>query len=134
MAFVAEQPRRPWPSLALCHLECCRNRASMLVLALASASRTASPVLCTWVSPITTGHLPNACSGLLSCTPPTSSHFLHLHAMSCGYPCVWLPVFVDACIVGCNELVFGCFQPDFTRVRYVFGYLRVDVESDSHDT
>jgi hypothetical protein len=23
-------------------------------------------------------------------------------------PCVWLPVFVDACIAGCNELMFGC--------------------------
>jgi hypothetical protein len=47
---------------------------------------------------------------------------------------VWLPVFASACIVGCNELVFGCCQPDSTRARYVFGYLRTNVELGSHDT
>jgi hypothetical protein len=49
-------------------------------------------------------------------------------------PCVWLPVFAGACIAGCNGLVFGCCQPGSTRVRCVFGYLRADVESGSHDT
>jgi hypothetical protein len=49
-------------------------------------------------------------------------------------PCVWLPVFVGACVAGCNELVFGCCQPGSTRARCVFGYLHADVESDSHDT
>jgi hypothetical protein len=39
-----------------------------------------------------------------------------------------------ACIVGCNELVFGCCQPGSTRARCVFGYLRADVEPGSHDT
>jgi hypothetical protein len=49
-------------------------------------------------------------------------------------PCVWLYVFSDACIVGYNELVFGCCQPGSTRAKCVFGYLRIDVESDLHDT
>jgi hypothetical protein len=49
-------------------------------------------------------------------------------------PCVWLHVFAGACIAGCNELVFGCCQPGSTRARYVFGYLRADVESGSHGT
>jgi hypothetical protein len=49
-------------------------------------------------------------------------------------PCVWLHVFAGACIVGCNELVFGCCQPGSTRARCVFGYLRVDVEPGSHDS
>jgi hypothetical protein len=43
-------------------------------------------------------------------------------------------VFDGACIVRCNELVFDCCQPGSTRARCVFGYVRVNVESDSHDT
>jgi hypothetical protein len=46
----------------------------------------------------------------------------------------WLPVFIGACIAGCNELVFGCCQQGSTRARCVFGYLRADVESNSHDS
>jgi hypothetical protein len=49
-------------------------------------------------------------------------------------PYVWLLVFAGVCIMGCNELVFGCCQPSSTPARCVFGYLRADVESDSHDT
>jgi hypothetical protein len=49
-------------------------------------------------------------------------------------PCVWLSVFVGACVAGCNELVFDCCQPSSTRARCVFGYLRADMESDSYDT
>jgi hypothetical protein len=49
-------------------------------------------------------------------------------------PCVWLPVFAGACIAGCNELVFNCYQSGSTRARCVFGYLCTDVKSDSHDT
>jgi hypothetical protein len=45
---------------------------------------------------------------------------------------VLLTVFTGNC--GCNELVFGCCQLGSTRMRCVFGYLRADVESNSHDT
>lgn len=49
-------------------------------------------------------------------------------------PCVCLSVFAGTCIVGYNEMVFGCCQPGSTRARCVFGYLRADVEPGSHDT
>jgi hypothetical protein len=49
-------------------------------------------------------------------------------------PCVWLPIFAGVCIAGYNELVFGCCQPGSTHAKYVFGYLRADVKTDSHDT
>jgi hypothetical protein len=38
------------------------------------------------------------------------------------------------CLYGYNELVFGCCQSGSTHARYVFGYMRADVEPDSHDT
>jgi hypothetical protein len=46
----------------------------------------------------------------------------------------WLSVFAGACIAGCNEMVFSCYQLGYMRARCVFGYLRADVESGSHDT
>jgi hypothetical protein len=48
--------------------------------------------------------------------------------------CVWLTLFVGACIARCNRLVFGCCQLGSTHARYMFGYLRVDVKPGSHDT
>jgi hypothetical protein len=51
-----------------------------------------------------------------------------------AYERVSLLVVCRACIAGCNELVFGCCQPDSTRTRCVFSYMRTDMESGSHDT
>lgn len=48
--------------------------------------------------------------------------------------CVWLTVFTGARIMGCNDVVFGCCQPSYTRARCVFVCLRADVELGSHDT
>jgi hypothetical protein len=62
------------------------------------------------------------------------SYLPYLQSFSSHYPCVWLLVFAGACIAGCNELVFGCYQPGSTCARCVFGYLCTDVESGSHDT
>jgi hypothetical protein len=34
---------------------------------------------------------------------------------------------------GCNDLVFGCCQPDSMLATCVFVYLRADIELGSHD-
>jgi hypothetical protein len=82
------------------------------------------------------GCLPVWCSCL-------ASWLCHLHDVELEYIsvsgtghilCIWLPVFAGACIAGCNELVFDCCQLGYTHARYVFGYLRADVELGSHDT
>jgi hypothetical protein len=33
-----------------------------------------------------------------------------------------------------NHALFDCCQPDSTRARCVFGYMRADMEPGSHDT